>query len=602
MTMHIDVPLNRLKFGQEDGAGINARVAGRLDGIEALAANLHANGQIEDLIVKKFDDQFYSVSNGNRRLAAFHMIYSAESAHLIGCTLHDVDNKKAFEYSLTTAVTAQQLHPVDQYEGFAKLRDEEDKTEEEIARQYGLTEKEVRQALALGRLSPKIRDAWRKDEVRAETAQAFTLAKDHKSQDRIFAKLAKDDELNASSVRTELGVKSNSQLADLIAFVTADFYRECGGKITEDLFGEYHSISDETLVKTLANDKLDRACNDLTAAGWAWAKPLDDLPEGAQYWVQKAVPDKDLVWLDGEKERRAEFDKKLKAMDNDSSSWDYDEQELLQAQIDALDTAARGRSFTDQQKAKLGCILHIEGGALQIIYGVTKPAEQLPVNRGAQPSDESNDEASTGKDAASPKEATTISNAMADRLGTQLLQATKDALLVTAAEPGAPPIGCVLAGIVADQIRPEQKFHIPPSVSNKLVALRAALPAAAVNAALAKRFDAKDYFSGAPKVIVLKAVKEAVNADEARKLTASTKAEIGKFALANVVKTGWLPKELRTPHYAGPGSDGYKKPAMTASSAPVPKAATKPPAKQPPVKRAAATKKAAKKTSAKKKR
>jgi ParB family chromosome partitioning protein len=65
--MHIDVPLNKLRFGQEDGAGINARVAGRLDGIEALAANLHANGQIEDLIVKKFDGDLYAVSNGNRR-------------------------------------------------------------------------------------------------------------------------------------------------------------------------------------------------------------------------------------------------------------------------------------------------------------------------------------------------------------------------------------------------------------------------------------------------------------------------------------------------------------------------------------------------------
>src|ERR1700727_2518985 len=98
--MHIDVPLNRLKFGQEDGAGINARVAGRLDGIEALAANLHANGQIEDLIIKRFDEFFFSVSNGNRRLAAFHMIYGADSSQPIGCTLHDVDEKKAFEYSL----------------------------------------------------------------------------------------------------------------------------------------------------------------------------------------------------------------------------------------------------------------------------------------------------------------------------------------------------------------------------------------------------------------------------------------------------------------------------------------------------------------------
>lgn len=592
--MHIDVPLNRLKFGQEDGAGINARVAGRLDGIEALAANLHANGQIEDLIVKKFDDQFYSVSNGNRRLAAFHMIYGPDSSQLIGCTLHDVDNKKAFEYSLTTAVTAVQLHPVDQYEGFAKLRDEEGKTEEEIARQYGLAEKEVRQALALGRLSPKIRDAWRNDEIRAETAQAFTLAKDQKAQDRIFAKLAKGDELNAHSVRTELGVKSNAHLADLIAFITPDFYRECGGKITEDLFGEFHSISDEALVKTLATDKLDKACNELIAAGWAWAKPLEDLPKGAQHWAQKAVPDKDLVWLEGEKERRAELDKKLKAMENDSDAWDYDEQQRLEAQIDVIDAAARGRSFTDQQKAKLGCILDIEEGTLQIIYGVVKPAEQMPVKRGAPVSDDTGDDDDSGKVAPAPKEATTISNAMADRLGTQLLQATKDALLATAAEPGAPPLGCVLAGIVADQIRPEQKFHIPPSVSNKLAALRAALPAAAVNAAITKRFDAKDYFGGAPKVIVLKAIKEAINADEARKLVDKTKAEIGKFALANVVKTGWLPKELRTPHYVGPGSDGYKRPATMSDAL---KAAEK---ALVPLKRTAAARKAANKPSTKK--
>jgi ParB family chromosome partitioning protein len=50
--MDLQVPLNRLKFGQDDGAGINARVAGRDSHIAELAANLHANGQIENLIVK----------------------------------------------------------------------------------------------------------------------------------------------------------------------------------------------------------------------------------------------------------------------------------------------------------------------------------------------------------------------------------------------------------------------------------------------------------------------------------------------------------------------------------------------------------------------
>ena len=43
--MDLQVPLNRLKFGQEDGAGINARVAGRQDGIAELAANIYANAE-----------------------------------------------------------------------------------------------------------------------------------------------------------------------------------------------------------------------------------------------------------------------------------------------------------------------------------------------------------------------------------------------------------------------------------------------------------------------------------------------------------------------------------------------------------------------------
>src|SRR5579863_2053386 len=111
--MDLQIPLNRLKFGHEDGEGINARITGRDDGIAALAANIHANGQIENLIVKPLEAvaDFYAVANGNRRLAAFHMIFGEESSQLINCTIHEVDETKAFEFSLTTAITAQQLHP-----------------------------------------------------------------------------------------------------------------------------------------------------------------------------------------------------------------------------------------------------------------------------------------------------------------------------------------------------------------------------------------------------------------------------------------------------------------------------------------------------------
>jgi ParB family chromosome partitioning protein len=607
MNMQKQLPLKSLQFGHDASVIVNARVSGRQDGIDTLAANIHARGLIEPLIVVKDGDRdTYFVSDGNRRLAALQNIFGPESSQLIECNVRDVDGAGAFEDSLTAAVLAHQLHPVDQYEAFAKL-ESNGKSHEEIARHFGLTEKQVRQALALGGLSPKIREAWRKDEIRAETAQAFTLARDQKSQEKVFAKLAKAEELNAHQVRAELGVKSNAHLAEMIKFVTPDLYRSRGGKITEDLFGEFHSISDEALVKTLAAEEIDRHCAELIAAGWSWAKPLSDLPAGARHWMQKPVADKDLVWLEGEKEQRAALDKKLTAMENDSDAWDHEEQQILEGQIDAIDRAVRGRSFSDKQKAQLGCIVDIEDGELEISYGIVKPAEQLPVKRGEKADD--TDDAPGAGAAAAPlaKEPTTISNAMRERLETQLLHATKDALLADTV--GGHPNMVILAGIVADQIRPEQKFHMPPAVTNKLPALRAALDPAAVNAAIAKRFDSKDYFGGAPKIIVLKAVKESINADEARKLTSSSKADIGKFALTNVVKTGWLPKELRTPHYAGPGSDGYKKPAAasaTAKEAAPARAAAKtaakpkPPAKPAALKRAASAKKSVKKTSAKK--
>lgn len=565
MSTHLQVPLKSLKFGHEAPVHPgNARVTGRTDGIAELAAHIFGRGKIDDLLI--YDDGVpltYFVANGNRSLAALRMIYGEESEELIDCKLTTAE--RAYEDSLAVAVLVRKFHPVDEYEGFAKLRDQ-GKTNEEIAREYGLSEKQVRQALALGELSPRIRDAWRKGEIRAEVAQAFTLAKDHKSQDKIFAKLDKQDDLSAHSIRSELGIKSNHELAGLVAFITPDLYRERGGAISEDLFGEYHSVSDEPLVKTLAAEKLDRCCADLIELGWSWAKPLSDLHHGAMHWPTHHVAEKDLIWKAGEKELRAEVDKKLKAMENDSAPWDHAEHDRLEAEIDAIDREVNGRSFTPKQMGKLGCIVDIEDGKLEITYGVTKPAEQLQENRGLATADVGNDDRGRAApiEAAPKKEATTISNALADSLGEQLMQATKDALLADAA--GGAAILVTLAGIVADQIKPQQKFHMPSPVTNKLAAVRAALTPAAMNTAIAKRFDAKDYFNRASKVIVLKAVKEAINADEARKLAESSKAEIAKFALANVVKTGWLPKELRTPHYAGPGSDGYKKPTKAAAA------------------------------------
>jgi ParB family chromosome partitioning protein len=280
ITMDLQVPLNRLKFGQDDGAGINARVVGRQDGIAELAANIHARGQIENLVVKACGEGFYSVSNGNRRLAAFHMIYGADSSEPIRCTLRDVDEAGAFEDSLTTAVTAKQLHPVDQYEAFARLRDRQDKTVEEIANQYGMSDREVEQALALGHLSPTIRDLWRKGEIKADVAKAFTLAPDHKAQEDILAAFAERSGgiagIEDYDVKQSLKI-GNDDSGTLVEFVGIDAYVARGGKVTRDLFGTDHQVSDPKLVKTMAAEKLKAECAKLVQAGWSFAVTADSV-------------------------------------------------------------------------------------------------------------------------------------------------------------------------------------------------------------------------------------------------------------------------------------------------------------------------------------
>jgi ParB family chromosome partitioning protein len=614
MTMDLEVPLKRLIFGQEDGAGINARITGRDDGIAELAANINARGQIENLVVKRVAgvaDELYSVSNGNRRLAAFRMIYGEDSSQSVRCTLRDVDEDGAFEDSLTTAVTAKQLHPVDQYEAFARLRDKGGKTIEEIARHYGMSEREVEQALALGHLSPRIRECWRKGEIKTEVAKAFTLAPDHKMQDSILDGFAErsGDLIDFGDYDVKNALKlGNNECGVLVEFVGIEAYVARGGKVTRDLFGTDHQVSDPKLVKKMATEKLAAECKKLKDAGWSFAITT---PGNTRYDYSRLKADRQTT--DEEQQRLAELNAIFNKGEARDGYYHADsfaeltgaEQKAYLAYLD-LDRAIELRAYSPKMMEKAGCFVDVDDdGFLKVEYGYVKPAEKKAAAKIekaekrelAAAASKSSDGA--GKPGA---ESTTLSNALKERLEIQLVSATKDAI---AGEPQLvnSPLFEMLARIICTQIVSDRVWGTPDAVRTKLPSIRQVLNAAVFNAALAKRFDAEDYFSSAPKSIVVKAIAEAINPDEARKTSAGkSKAEIWKFALANVGKTGWLPKELRTVHYAGPGSEGYKRPqlvpgASTGVTAPTPKSPAKP-----PVKRAAVSKKAAKKTSANKRK
>ncbi|MBN8960555.1 MAG: ParB N-terminal domain-containing protein [Rhizobiales bacterium] len=651
--MDIQVPLNQLRFGHEDQEAINARVVGRNDDIAALAANLHARGQIENLIVKRNVDGGYSVSNGNRRLAAFHMIYGEGSDQLVNCTVRDVDGAGAFEDSLTTAVTAKQLHPVDQYEAFARLA-ESGKENEEIARQYGLTDKDVQRALALGHLSPQVRDAWRHGEIKAEVAQAFTLAATHKAQDKLFDKLAKQNGLHAHVIRRELGA-TDSEVGQLLPFVGADAYRAAGGTVTVDLFGDAHIVSDPALLKQLASDRLQEVCDNLKAEGWAWAKSMSDLPTGARWW--KKVEPKALQFEGDEEQRLKALQSERKALEDRYQSdeeFDYDEyeegMERLDRDIESLEGLVRARSFTDRQKAAAGCIVDIDEGALIVTYGVREPEE---VKSAGGDAGESGKKKAVNKAAKNdpPDDVADaeISNALVHRLSVQLTTGTATAL----AQDHELALCVLLAGFAADhgcgvrlsviglggstldlfgtcnfvdaltlarKLKHEERLALVAEIAaaaldfqNKPLdqnptdrlhgprSVCAAIDAVLLNPALRGAFDARDYFGAVPKAIALAAIADALGPDAAKPLANKPKADIVDFAIANVPGTGWLPPQLRAAGYDGPPIGKTVKLPPACKAAAKKKAAPTKRGKAAPLKKRAPAKKAAKKAAKKRK-
>lgn len=630
--MDIQVPLNKLKFGHDDGAGINARVAGRLDGIEALAANIYARGQIENLIVKRSDGDFYSVSNGNRRLAAFHQIYGADSAQLINVTVREVDEAGAFEDSLTTAVTARQLHPVDQYEAFARL-DDLGKTHEEIARQYGMTEKEVLQALALGKLSPKIRDEWRNGNIKTEVAQAFTLTLDRKAQDKLFGKLQKENSLNVSAVREALGGNGSDNGA-LVNFVGLDAYQARGGSVVVDLFKNNHIVSDAGLLTAMVDERLQAECVKLVEDGWKWASKKDDLPASWHTWPVTKIKVENF-FTDEECSIVAGLQRKIEEIENDEEAG-YDATYDLEQQIAEISERARPRGFTAKQKAKLGVVVDVESdGSLTFEWGIDRPVvTSAKAAAAAAPTAGEAPEIKKPPAKTEAPEEPEISAALKHRLSVQLTRGTSTALLqdpdlalvvmlaafasygevvrVNANGLGSSTIDLTDADDLSNnmklfqKMKPIQRLEMVAAVTagaldfqNKSLdgdefsgaedvrAICDALDPAALNAALRGAFDAKDYFGGVNKALCLAAIKEALGADAARQQANNPKAEIAAFAIENVPETGWLPPQLRAAGYDGPPT----KAKDTAKAAAKKKVAAKSPVKK------AAKKKTAKKKS-----
>lgn len=580
------IPLDQLHFGHEADPPLNARKIGREDEVESLAASINAHGLGQALNVKEIDGEFF-VTDGNRRLAALRLnaskgLTAADAP--IDCRVGEGDD----ELSLALNIERVPMHEADQYEKFHELHSR-GLTEEQIASRFGIELVRVRRFIALGRLHPVILAAWRNDEFQQPAAivRAFTMAPSQKAQKEVFDRLNKQGYLHPHGIREAFGA-GNQEASKLLTFVGRDAYLAAGGKIVEDLFGDDHAISDFDLVKRLTDERIERECTALEVDGWAWAQVAASLPQSWNWNWQKVNP----KLQDPTKEEASEI-KKLEKMIGKTAPYERTEAQIEASEKwSALKEAIKVRSFTPKDKKKSGAAVSIASdGSLHVTYGVVKPSAP----KKEKPK------------AGEPAAPSTISNAVMERLSVQLTAAAKGAIVDhphTALAALVAGMACATYGIPV-RVRAEgllkegREVESFSTVFGRLCAMsdadlmkaaahkvsfcldmqthNAASPPLAnatnaafcealdvgssLQAALTARFDAEDYFKSVPRSFTVAAIGEAINADEARRAEKLKKPEMVAFAVKNVPPTGWLPVELRTSGYAGPGAVERKKAA-----------------------------------------
>ncbi|MDW9620240.1 ParB/RepB/Spo0J family partition protein [Sinorhizobium meliloti] len=377
MTDIITVALSKL-----DADPRNVRKTYSAEGIEALAANIRADGYrlLQNLVIRKGDKRGrYFVVAGGRRLAALKLLAEAgEITKDYPVECKEREGEIATEISLAENVMREDMHPVDQYEAFDALA-KQGKDIADIAARFGTTETIVRKRLALARVSPILLQQFRDEDMSFAQLSAFTVSDDHERQVTVWNSLPSwsRDPHSIRRALTEEMIPATDKRIQFIGGLEA--YEEAGGQVQRELFDDRNAgyAMDVALVEKLVAEKLETAAATVLAEGWKWVECSATAPAG--YHAMKrhypeALPlsEEDQAALDA---AQAEYDELAELMESGMAD-DEAEARLsdVEKRIDTLN--ARSEAYSAEALEQAGTFVFLDYyGRLAIERGFVKPGE-----------------------------------------------------------------------------------------------------------------------------------------------------------------------------------------------------------------------------------
>ncbi len=388
------IPLNKLKKSPK-----NARTTPHSKAeIEALAASIQAKGMLQNLVVEPELDQaggrtgFYLVQIGEGRRQAQLMRVKRKQikdSEPIRCVIDTANDP--LETSLDENVTRSAMSVMDEVEAFARLVDG-GMAPDDVARRFGCTVRLVEQRLALARLSPKIRAAYRKGDINLDVARAFAINGDHAAQERVFRQFAKPI-THAQSVRNALTVGRIPAHDRLARFVGAEAYEAAGGVLVRDLFEpEIVFFDNGDLLQRLAAEKADALRGQLAAEGWGWIEvqlghgQVEGCAGERLHPTSRKLKPAERKQVESLEARIAELDETLEEADDDNPLWA--ERDEVEANLDAIQESAR--SYDKKLVPHAGAVVAVDrDGRPVITRGLIKRADAKTIAKlraKAQPS------------------------------------------------------------------------------------------------------------------------------------------------------------------------------------------------------------------------
>lgn len=278
------IPIDKLNV-----SAFNMRNAKRAPDVSDILPSVRARGILQPLLVRPNgeDERFEIVAGRRRYFAARAVAEERGEIEPVPCAVMEPgDDAGALEASLIENAARLDPDEMSQYETFARLT-KQGKSVAEIAETFGITEVMVKRRLALGNLLPRIRTAYRKGEIDAETVRHLTMAS--KAQQKDWLALFADPEQYAPrGFQLKQWLFGGQSIPASVALFLVEDYP---GQIVADLFGEDAYFADADLFWQKQNEAIAAKRDELLEAGWSEVVVL----EPGQYfhtWEHEKTPKK----------------------------------------------------------------------------------------------------------------------------------------------------------------------------------------------------------------------------------------------------------------------------------------------------------------------